>query len=41
MDFDESYEILEGIADAWINGGPTRLTAGGESRQDLQEAPRT
>jgi quercetin dioxygenase-like cupin family protein len=28
MDFDESYEILEGIADAWINGGPTRLTAG-------------
>jgi hypothetical protein len=28
MDFDETYEILEGVADAWINGGPRRLTAG-------------
>jgi hypothetical protein len=28
MDFDETYEIIEGVADAQINGGSRRLKAG-------------
>jgi mannose-6-phosphate isomerase-like protein (cupin superfamily) len=27
MDFDETYEILDGVADAWINGLSRRLTS--------------
>jgi hypothetical protein len=30
MDFDETYEILDGIADAWIDGLDRRLTNNGE-----------